>query len=124
MLASPVRSTIVDLQQLHEWLQTQAPLLRESLTNSGIRARDIILPFLLDPQVRHIRQCWRNDRAVLGEEEILLLLLLLTRKKKVLEINRRAFVTAIGVLLVMSAPDPWPARVRIDFGCRKLLFPD
>jgi hypothetical protein len=122
MLASAARSTI-DPQQLHQWLQAQTPLLSHDLRRTGIRARAIILPFLLDPQVRQIRRCWRNNRAVLGDEETLVLLLLLTQGKTVFEIDRRAFVTAIGVLLVMSAPDPWPSQAKLDVVRRRLILP-
>jgi hypothetical protein len=123
MLALSTHSSVVDLQQLHQWLQSHSPFLSQNLQEMGINARDIILPFLLDPRVRHARQLWRNDRPVLQDEEILLVLLLLTRKKKVVEIDRTAYVTAIGILMIMAAPDPWPSRVRIDFQQRQLLFP-
>jgi hypothetical protein len=115
--------TYVDLRALQDWLHDQAPQLGRKLKDRGIQARDLILPFLADPQVRRIRARWRNERPFLSDTEILVLLLLFAKGKKVCEIDATAYVTAVGVLMIMSAPDPWPAKVRIDFQRGKLLFP-
>lgn len=113
------------VRQLHWWAAKLAPALRRELANEGISAADLVWPIHRDPEVQELRANWHNHRPFPSDEAILLLILLMApHDQEVSELDEKGFGAVVTTIMVMAAPEPMPASVRVDICRRRFIASD